>query len=203
MYELLVLALLMHWPLYAYLIAEIANHILGPWERISRGTLSSLLTRLEQEGWIAPADPEQVPFPTERPSRVFAITAAGRERFHHLMMDTTSNQGTYQRLFRIKALHLEFVSPEEQLSLVDHYISYCQMGLRYQQAQAQDYVTNPVKNRSVSSFYGTTALSLMELIGQQWQLELAWAQRLRERVVAAQASGELEIQPSERNKHVH
>src|SRR5205823_5557839 len=48
MYELLVLALLMHWPLYAYLIAEIANHILGPWERISRGTLSSLLTKLEQ-----------------------------------------------------------------------------------------------------------------------------------------------------------
>ncbi len=42
MYELLVLALLMHWPLHAYLIAEIANHILGPWERISRGTLSSL-----------------------------------------------------------------------------------------------------------------------------------------------------------------
>ncbi|HLI91837.1 MAG TPA: helix-turn-helix transcriptional regulator [Ktedonobacteraceae bacterium] len=202
MYELLVLALLMHWPLYAYLIAEIANHILGPWERISRGTLSSLLTRLEQEGLIAPAAPEQVPFPTEHPSRVFAITETGRERFHQLMMDTTSNQGTYQRLFHIKALHLEFVSPEERLSLVDHYISYCQMGLRYQQAQAQDYVTNPVKSRSVSSFYGTTALSLMDLISQQWQLELAWVQRLRERVVA-QASQEIDIQSSERNKHVH
>ncbi len=82
MYELLVLALLMHWPLYAYLIADIANHILGPWERISRGTLSSLLTRLEQAGLIAPADPAQVPFPSDRPTRVFAITPAGRERFH-------------------------------------------------------------------------------------------------------------------------
>src|SRR6266571_1833279 len=68
MYELLVLALLMHWPLYAYLIAEIANHILGPWERISRGTLSSLLTKLEQAGLITPADPAQVPFPTDRVS---------------------------------------------------------------------------------------------------------------------------------------
>jgi DNA-binding PadR family transcriptional regulator len=187
MYELLVLALLMHCPLYAYLIAEIANHILGPWERISRGTLSSLLTKLEQTGLIAPADPTQVPFPTDRPSRVFAITPAGRERFYQLMMDTTSNQGTYQRLFRIKALHLEYISPEDQLSLVDHYLSYCQMGLSYQQAEAQDFVTNPIKHQSVSRFYSTVAQDLMELVSQQWQLELAWAQRLRERIVAAQA----------------
>ncbi len=187
MYELLVLALLMHWPLYAYLIAEIANHILGPWERISRGTLSSLLTKLEQAGYIAPADPAQVPFSTDRPSRVFAITPAGRERFYQLMMDTTSNQGTYQRLFRIKALHLEYVSSEDQLSLVDHYLSYCQMGLRYQQAEAQDFVTNPIKQRSVSSFYRTIAQDVMDLVTRQWQLELDWAKRLHERIIAAQA----------------
>jgi DNA-binding PadR family transcriptional regulator len=184
MYELLVLSLLMHWPLYAYLIADIANHILGPWERISRGTLSSLLTRLEQTGLIAPADPALVPFSTDRPSRVFALTAAGRERFYQLMMDTTSNQGTYQRLFRIKALHLEYISPEDQLSLVDHYVSYCQMGLRYQQAEAQDFVTDPIKQQSVSSFYSTVAQDLMDLVSQQWQLELAWAKLLRERIAA-------------------
>jgi DNA-binding PadR family transcriptional regulator len=184
MYELLVLSLLMHWPLYAYLIADIANHILGPWERISRGTLSSLLTRLEQTGLIAPADPALVPFSTDRPSRVFALTSAGRERFYQLMMDTTSNQGTYQRLFRIKALHLEYISPEDQLSLVDHYVSYCQMGLRYQQAEAQDFVTNPIKQQSVSSFYSTIAQDLMDLVSQQWQLELAWAKLLRERIAA-------------------
>src|SRR6184192_62033 len=199
MYELLALALLMHWPLYAYLIADIANHILGPWERISRGTLSSLLTRLEQEGLIAPADLTQVPFSTDRPSRVFALTPAGRERFYWLMMDTTSNQGTYQRLFRIKALHLEYVSPEDQLSLVDHYLSYCQMGLRYQKAEAQDFATNPIKRRSVSRFYSAVALDVMDLISQQWQLELAWAQRLHERIVAAHASGKTETHLSERN----
>jgi DNA-binding PadR family transcriptional regulator len=203
MYELLVLALLMHWPLYAYLVADIANHILGPWERISRGTLSSLLTKLEQAGLITPADPTQVPFSTDRPSRVFALTPAGRERFYQLMMNTTSNQGTYQRLFRIKALHLEYVSPEDQLSLVDHYLSYCQMGLRYQQAEAQDFVTNPIKQRSVSSFYSAVALDLMELVSQQWHLELAWAKLLRERIVAAQAPGKTETLSRERNEHVH
>lgn len=44
MYELLVLSLLMHFPLHAYLIAK----IISPWEKISRGTLSTLLSRLER-----------------------------------------------------------------------------------------------------------------------------------------------------------
>src|SRR5215469_9237341 len=171
MYELLGLCLLMHWPLYANLIAEISNHILGPWEHISRGTLSTLLTRLEQDGLIAQADPSEVPFSTDRPSRVFAITPAGRQRFYQLMMDTTSNQGTYQRLFHIKALHLEYVSPEDQLSLVDHYLSYCQMGLHYLQAEAKDFATNPIKQGSVSSFYSAVALDLMDLVRLQWQQE--------------------------------
>ncbi len=203
MYELFVLSLLMHWPLHAYLITEIANHILGPWERISRGTLSSLLTKLAQAGLITPADPAQVPFPTDRPSRVFALTSAGQERFYQLMMDTTSNQGTYQRLFRIKALNLEYVSPEDQLSLVDHYLSYCQMGLRYQQAEAQDFATNPIKQGSVSRFYSSVALDLMEMVSQQWQLEFAWAQRLRERIVAVQELGKTETRSSERNENAH
>jgi DNA-binding PadR family transcriptional regulator len=181
----------------------IANHILGPWEHISRGTLSSLLTKLEQVGLIAPADPALVPFPTDRPSRVFALTPAGKERFYQLMMDTTSNPGTYQRLFRIKALNLEYVSPEDQLSLVDHYLSYCQMGLHYQQAEAQDFATNPIKQGSVSSFYSSVALDLMELVSQQWQLELAWAKRLSERILAGQEPGKTETHTSERNENVH
>ena len=193
MYELLVLSLLMHWPIYAYLIAEISNHILGPWERISRGTLSSLLTRLEKEGLIALADPTEVPFPTDRPSKVFAITSAGRQRFYQLMMDTTSNQGTYQRLFHIKALHLEYVSPEDQLSLVDHYLSYCQMGLHYLQAEAKDFATNPIKQGSVSTFYSAVALDLMDLVRLQWQQELNWTQRLRERIVDGSASEKINI----------
>src|SRR5574340_1089261 len=188
MYELLVLSLLMHWPLYAYLIAEISNHILGPWEHISRGTLSTLLTRLEKDGLIAPADSLEVPFSTDRPSRVFAITLEGRQRFYQLMIDTTSNQGTYQRLFHIKALHLEYVSLEDQLSIVDHYLSYCQMGLHYLQAEQQDFVTNPIKQQSVSRFYNAVALDVMDMLRQQWQVELTWAQRLRERIVDDTAS---------------
>jgi hypothetical protein len=46
--------------------------------------------------------------------------------------------------------------------------------------------------QSVSKFYSAVALDLMGLVSQQWQLELAWARLLRERIVAAQASGKTE-----------
>src|SRR5260370_37587299 len=103
MYELLVLALLMHWPLHAYRIAKIANEIIGPEEQISTGTLSSLLAKLERAGQISPADPRTAPFPGHRPSRVVTLTTAGRDRFLELMLDTSSHPGPYGKLMHIKA----------------------------------------------------------------------------------------------------
>jgi DNA-binding PadR family transcriptional regulator len=188
-YELLVLSLLMDWPLHAYLIADIANSILGPWERISRGTLSSLLVKLERAGLIAPADPATVPFPTRRPSRALAITPAGRERFRQLMLDTTSNPGTYSRLFRLKALHLHLLEPAEQLDLLDHYIAYCQTGRRYQEQAARDMAANPLKQEHTPAPLRAVALDLMATTAQQWELEAAWARRLRDRVTALAAPG--------------
>src|SRR5262249_4082350 len=85
MYELLVLSLLMHWPLHAYRIAKIANDIVGPEERISTGTLSTLIGKLTHAGLITAADATMTPFPSDRASQVLAITPAGRERFLDLM----------------------------------------------------------------------------------------------------------------------
>ena len=184
MYELLVLGLLMRWPLYAYLIADITNHIIGPWEKISRGSLSALLKKLEQAGLLEPGDPARVPFPSARASQVFAITLAGRARFSQLMMDTTSNPGTYQRIFRIKALHLEFLPPRDQLYLVEHYLYYCQTGVRYLRTRSHILATSPVKVETPGDAFLTTALDLMEVGAQAWELELAWAERLRERILS-------------------
>jgi DNA-binding PadR family transcriptional regulator len=187
-YELLVLSLLMDWPLHAYLIADIANSILGPWDKISRGTLSSLLIKLERGGLVTPADPAAVPFPTKRPSRSLAITRAGCDRFAQLMLDTTSNPGSYQRLFRIKSLHLHLLEPADQLYLLDHYITYCQLGLRYQRRAAQDMETNSLKQKHTPAPLRTVALDLMATAAGQWQLEVAWAERLRARVIASRTA---------------
>lgn len=184
MYELLVLALLMHWPLHAYRIAKIANEIIGPEEQISTGTLSSLLAKLERTGLIRPADPGAAPFPGDRPSRVFAITTAGRERFLELILDTSSHPGTYRRLFHIKALHLEFIALESQLFLVEHYLAHCRQILRSKQTGAQDVAGNPLKQGHMSAALREEAMALMRLKTEQWQLELAWGQALRERILS-------------------
>ena len=184
MYELLVLALLMHWPLHAYRIAKIANEIIGPEEQISTGTLSSLFTKLERAGLISPADPGTAPFPGDRPSRVFAITTAGRERFLELMLDISSHPGTYRRLFHIKALHLEFLALESQLFLVEHYLAHCRQILRSKQTDAQDVAGNPLKQEHMSAALREGAMALMRLKTGQWQLELTWGQAMRERILS-------------------
>ncbi len=184
MYELLVLSLLMDFPLHAYLMADIANAILGPWERISRGTLSTLVARLDREGLITAADPATVPFPSRRAATAWAITSAGRERFERLMLDTDGNPGVYSRHFHIKALHLHLLTLEDQRSLLDHYIGYCQTALRYTQAEAHDMATNPMKQRHTPEPLRRVALDLMSLQAEEWRLEIVWARSLRARLTA-------------------
>src|SRR5690348_15436303 len=183
MYELLVLSLLMHWPLHAYRIAKIGNEIIGPEEQISTGTLSTLLSKLVQAGLITPADPDTTPFPGDRPSRVFAITSAGRERFFELMMDTTSHPGMYRRLFHLKALHLEFLPLEQQLFLAEHYLAYCRQILRSKQSDMQDVADNPIKQEHMHPALREASSALIQLKQEQWKLELTWAQSLRAQIL--------------------
>jgi DNA-binding PadR family transcriptional regulator len=192
MYELLVLSLLMHWPLHAYRIAKIGNDIIGPEEQISTGTLSTLLNKLEQADLIVLADPAAVPFPADRPSRVFALTPAGRQRFFELMMDTTTHPGMYRKLFHIKALHLEFLPLERQLFLVEHYLAHCQQLLRSKRADARDVADHPLKQEHMHPALRQAALALMQLKTEQWQLELAWGQVLREQILFRLKHGEKE-----------
>ena len=184
MYELLVLSLLMHWPLHAYLIVKMSNNILGPEERLSRGTLSSLLEKLERDGLITGAGPKQVPFPSDRPSRVLAITPSGRERFTQLMLDTTAHPGFYRRLFHIKALHLEFLPIEQQLFLVEHYLQYCQALIRNKQAEVEAFVADRDKREHMGDAFWEAAQEFMRFKAEQWRIELAWVRSLQERILS-------------------
>ena len=184
MYELLVLALLMHWPLHAYRIVKMANNIIGPEERLSTGTLSTLLAKLERSGLIYIADTSSVPFPTDRSSHAFAITLAGGERFFELMMDTESHPGGYSRLFHIKTLHLEFLPSDKQLFLVDRYINHCHQIMRSKREDTKDVSKNPLKQEYMSAALRNAAFSLMQLKTEQWQLEVAWAESLREQILS-------------------
>jgi DNA-binding PadR family transcriptional regulator len=173
MYELLALALLMH----------------GPWHGISPGTLYPLLTRLEQSGLIE-ALPQQAPH-AQRQAHRYAITPAGRRRFHTLMMDTSSNLGDYLRIFHLKAVHLQFLSPGERRYLADHYINYCERTILHLQSEAQDMrrmqseAERSQPETGDSSTFTDAVVDMLRHLAQQEQGELAWARQVRERAVAA------------------
>jgi DNA-binding PadR family transcriptional regulator len=180
MYELLVLALLMHGPWHGYLITKIANEMIGPWAKISPGTLYPLLARLEQTGLIVTL-PKEEASRSQRQSHRYAITPAGRSRFHTLMMDTSSNLGDYPRIFHLKEVHLGFLSPKERQYLANHYINYCERTILHMQSEAQDMQ----REASDNSSFTAAVVDILQHLAQQEQGELDWARQVRERAIAA------------------
>lgn len=179
MYELIALSLLMRSPFHGYLIVKITNDMIGPWAKISSGTLYPLLTRMEKAGLIALAAPEQSAQAGERTSRIFVITEEGRKRFHQLMMDMSSNLGDYQRIFRYKLVYFDLLQPQERMLLYNHYVNYCQTSILHTQTEMANLpleITDPSQRQFL-----VNALTSMQHIEQQMQAELEWARELRER----------------------
>ncbi len=190
MYELIVLSLLMRLPFHGYLIVKITNDMIGPWAKISSGTLYPLLSRMEQAGLIALATPEKQATPGERPMRTFSITDEGRKRFHQLMMDMSSNLGDYQRIFRYKMGFMDLLRPQERLLLINHYINYCQTSILHTQTE-RDNLVFELSDLPDQQFL-TNVTSTMDHIVRQTQAELDWVRGLREREIARAESPPLE-----------
>ncbi|MBV9230671.1 MAG: PadR family transcriptional regulator [Chloroflexi bacterium] len=179
MYELIILSLLMRFPAHGYLIAKIANDIIGPWAKISNGTLYPLLTRLVQTGIIALTDDESDAAQTERPARRFMITDGGRKRFYQLMMDTSSNIGDYQRIFHLKAGCLDLLPSRESLHLLNHYINYSQACILHLKTETESLI-----HELEDTPQRKLALNVMRHRAELWQAEVDWTMQLREELVS-------------------
>lgn len=185
MYELIILSLLMREPLHGYLIVKITNDQIGPWARISSGTLYPILARLEQTGLIAALPSAGADARGERRARTFAITEEGRKRFHQVMMDTSSNLGDYQKLFRYKTVYLDLLHPRERLLLLNHYINYCQTSILHLQTEMQS-LAHELADYPNPTYLGN-ALGVMRHLERQWEAELAWTRDMRARELASAA----------------
>lgn len=128
MYELFVLGELMVQPLYGYLLHEIVNIILGPFHRLSWGTLYPLIRRLEQEGLITSATEKRREglFQAERgPARkVYTLTETGRARFFALMLDPGDYNPDYPNLFAMKFTKFGYLTPAQRLAVLEHYRTF-------------------------------------------------------------------------------
>lgn len=178
MYELIILSLLMRFPLHGYLMMKITNDQIGPWARISSGTLSTILSKMEQMGLIAVLPEGRNDTRADRRARVYTITDEGRKRFHQLMMDTSSNLGEYQKFFHHKMTYFDLLRPDERLLLLNHYINYCQATILHSQTE-MDSIVYELADQPDPAFL-ENLLRVMKHILQQWQAELDWVRGVRE-----------------------
>src|SRR5579884_1665817 len=174
MYELLILSLLMRMPMHGYLIAKVTNDLIGPWARISGGSLSTILNGLEQHGLIAS------PMRTRggRQARVFTITEEGRKRFHQLMMDTSSNLGEYQKFFHRKLEYFDLLRPNERLLLLNHFINYCQATILHRQTERESLLHELADHPNPA--FLENVVRVMKHVEEQWEAELEWVREIRE-----------------------
>jgi len=184
MYELIILSLLMREPLHGYLISKIINDIIGPIAKVSHGWLYPRLTKLEEEGLIVNSVVGDEGKKGERQLRTYHITEDGRKRFHELMMDTTSNPGEYSKFFWQKVSFLGYLHPAERLHLIDHYINYCQTHILHLKEQSKNLVEGKVQYHAldISQLEGT--LHVLRRSTSQWQVDLEYANSLREKEMA-------------------
>lgn len=129
-YELFVLGELVVQPMYGYLLREIADRMLGPYQPLSWGILYPLIRRLESEGLIVSITEKAHPiFPKiERgqPRRVYSITAAGQTRFMNLLVNPTEYGRDTPKLFLIKLTKFQFLEGVQQIAVLQWYEGYVQ-----------------------------------------------------------------------------
>jgi DNA-binding PadR family transcriptional regulator len=189
-YELLILGRLMYGPYHGYMIISVLGEMVGPWQKVSAGSLYPLLRRLERDRLIVGADPEPSTPRSRRTAHTYVITSSGRARFRTLMLDTTSSVGDYQRLFHLKVPHLEFLTPDEQAQLLEHYRDYCRAAIRHREKNTRDlrgWLADLVEGRGIYNDSATQAgleysIEATVHMTEQWRGELAWAERLLERI---------------------
>lgn len=176
MYELIVLSLLMRGPFHGYLIVKIANDMIGPWAKISSGTLYPLLGKMEQTGLIAAA-PWSQSGSGERQARTFVITDEGRKRFHKLMMDMSSNLGEYEKIFRYKMAFIDLLKSKERLLLFNHYMNYCSTSILHMQTERANLAHE--LSQQPDTVFLENVVRTIQHVEDQLQRELDWARELR------------------------
>lgn len=173
MYELIILGFLMRSISHGYRISKIINNMIGPYAKVSPGRIYPLFNKLAREGFIVLVEGED-----DARHRQYQITDKGRLRFHQLMMDTTTNLGEYRKLFPFKFNFIDLLQPDEQVYLVDHYINHCQTHIFY----LDSAIEGLKQQESELGFDLWKQFSVMEQSKSQWELEMQWANKVRDKL---------------------
>jgi DNA-binding PadR family transcriptional regulator len=126
-YELFVLGELMTGPHHGYRLYEIIQRILGPFQRLSWGTLYPLIRRLEQQGLLVSEKVHRSARSSDGrgPQRkVYRITETGQERFFALMLEPGDYGRDYSDMFTIKLSKFSLLSATQQFVILQQRRDY-------------------------------------------------------------------------------
>ncbi|EFH85398.1 PadR family transcriptional regulator [Ktedonobacter racemifer] len=146
-YELFVVGELMNGPQHGYKLHAIIQRILGPFHRLSWGTLYPLIRRLEQQGLIASEseqDDTAASHEGHRQTRnLYHLTDAGRDRFFALMRDPGEYSPDYPDLFAVKLSKFSLVDSSLQLAVLQQYREYLHVLREHYARGSSMVVSNP------------------------------------------------------------
>lgn len=131
MYELFILSKLLHRPMHGYLIQAILNSAVGPFRRVSWGTLYPLMKKLEKAGLIVAVDD---PGDDPRGRKRYRTTEAGRARFLTLMNRREEYDADSPDLFSLKIGCFGHIDLEARLSVLRDYRQYLSRVLAHSEA---------------------------------------------------------------------
>ncbi|GCE15413.1 PadR family transcriptional regulator [Tengunoibacter tsumagoiensis] len=146
-YELFVVGELMNGPQHGYKLHAIIQRILGPFHRLSWGTLYPLIRRLEQQGLITfESEQDDTTASQERhrqTRKLYHLTDAGREHFFTLMRDPGEYDSDYPDLFVVKLSKFSLVDAALQLAVLQQYREYLHILREHYARGSSMVVSNP------------------------------------------------------------
>jgi DNA-binding PadR family transcriptional regulator len=175
MYELFVLGKLMHRPMHGYMLQSIINAAVGPFRRLSWGTLYPLLRRLEQDGLISRhgGDSED-----GRGTKNYRTTPLGRKRFLELMQSLPDRDTEHRDLFRVKLSNFGHIAVEEQRSILANYREYVATIVAHSEAMAAEVRKAP----GLAEAERANVLNAIEHQRYLASCEVAWVEKLSKKL---------------------
>jgi hypothetical protein len=108
------------------------------------------------------------------------------------MLGIVSSIGEYQRLFHLKVPHLEFLTRDEQVQLLEHYRDHCRTAIRHQErvtreleGRLEEETIRPSTETELVTREGVeNGLATTRHMTAQWRAELIWVEQLLEHLSA-------------------
>lgn len=191
MLELSALGLLQRQPLHGYRLKQQLELFMSSCISVNYGAIYPLLKRLEERGEISVI--AEVAGDAGCPRKIYGITAKGRDRWRHKMLEHPQESWVNSRSrFQIKFFFFGDLEPPERIKLLEHRLRVCYLRLDYldsQQAE-RDYFADFYQAASWDRCTTTLQLEIQWLTEQLAQEEQRAIARLHDSPTSEESASE-------------